>query len=363
MFCEKGSSRFRASFCGINRNFALRRIILRRNRISGLIGRFITNNVAIRGIFLFDLLHFGLLFCVARLIFFNDQSFFILLSFLYFLRFIAARDRRNSFEFCQCRFFHADHFNVTRCLLSRTIITVRCRIRRIKRFAVRARTQLSTNRIFRATRMFNLYSSGQHVIFTRYIYFCIRFYFLCLQRLSLRRETRRFLFIIQGFFALLIFLRGRTICSITVRANRIALFRLLFRRISRQCIRLTIRRRCIMTFILNHVSMDMLFIRIINVRMGRTTILINLVVLSRYLMFFRDMVLIIYVLRRDGLKDLFVRVFLDRRAMISRGLRIIPFLFGFLAIILRSELWTIKCLLHSMDEGLLRIQVTLRMEA
>lgn len=96
-----------------------------------------------------------------------------------------------------------------------------------------------------------------------------------------------------------------------------------------------------MTFIFNHVGMTMLFIYVNDVRVGRITILVYLIVFSRTLMFFMDMVFIVYIFRRDGFVDLFMRVFLDRRTMISRGLRVVPFLLRFFTIVLGGNLRTI----------------------
>lgn len=203
---------------------------------------------------------------------------------------------------------------------------------------MRTRSDLSVHRFLRATRMLTLDCRSEDNVFTRDLHHSIRLHLVRLKRLTLRSKEGGFLLTNFRHFVLLIFLSGRVVGGVTICADRTGLFRLLFRRTRRHGIRLSVRRRRVMSFAHDKLCMTMLLVFVINVRVGRVSVLVHLIVFGRHLVLFRDVVFTIYVNRGNGVLNSVVRVFLHGRSMISRSFRIVPLFLGLFAIVLRSEL-------------------------
>lgn len=170
--------RFSATFCGIYRDFAFRRIILWRDGIGRLTSCFIAAYMFAWGDFFLNLFVNRLFLGVAWFVFFYLECFVDFFAFLYFIGFIIAFVRANRFDFGEFGDDFTEIIHVVRGLFRRFIISVRGRIGRVQRFSVRARAYLSVNRFFRATRVFALNGRSEDSYLTWELYFRVRLRFL-----------------------------------------------------------------------------------------------------------------------------------------------------------------------------------------
>lgn len=175
---------------------------------------------------------------------------------------------------------------------------------------MRIRAYLRLARYLRAARVLILDGRRELILLARDLGLRRRLYLIRLERLEARRLYRVIELVLYRVYLLNVFLRGRSISSVHVRANGTTFLRLLLRRVCREYVRLAFRRRREMALLLNDLSMEMLLLLVIDVRVCRVTVLVHLIILSRHLMLLMDRMLTLGVLRRYRILNAVMRIFL-----------------------------------------------------